>query len=95
MKQKIVVSNIRIPENDWRQAKMVAASRGMSVNEYIHQLITVASTRNMLGIKKQKRQKKKTNKDFFQAMIDLAKVRHYHPMGASEEDKIIYGIEDD
>ena len=94
MKQKIVVSNIRIPEEDWVLAKTAAAAKSMSVNAYIHELINAASTRDMVGTIKQKRRKRQSRKDFFQAILDISKLPQ-HPMGASEEDKIIYGIDDD
>lgn len=39
MNQNIVVSNIRIPENEWRQIKIMAAELGMSVNQFLREII--------------------------------------------------------
>ncbi|MBI4991009.1 hypothetical protein HZB96_02835 [Candidatus Gottesmanbacteria bacterium] len=94
MKQKIVISNIRVPEDIWFQAKAMAVHSGMSMNEYINKLITISFVKQMLGTIEKKRQRKnKKREEFFQKILDVAKLPN-RPMDASEEDKIIYGIED-
>lgn len=39
MNKKVVVTNLRVVEEDWNQLKAVAAERGMSANEYINYLM--------------------------------------------------------
>ena len=79
--------------HDWIQIKSMAAEAGMSVNEYINQVLMTEGTRKMLGDVKTryKRRKTKSREDFFQKILDLAKMPN-EPMGASEDDKIIYDI---
>lgn len=91
MKQKMIVSNIRVLETYWLQVKSNAAERGMSVNEYINALIWQDIGEQQLGIRVDK--KRRSEKQFW----DIPKImtrKKYQPMGASEDDKIIYGIED-
>lgn len=93
MRGKKIVTNLRIDSHDWMQVKSMAAEAGMSVNEYINRVLTAAETREMLGeVKPQhNRRKIKSRDDFFQQMIDIAKIPN-KPMGVSAEDEIIYGI---
>lgn len=39
MNQNIVVSNIRVPENEWKQIKIMATELGMSVNQFLREII--------------------------------------------------------
>lgn len=89
MKQKMVVSNIRMPEEQWIQVKSVAADAGMSVNEYLKTIIQVDIGEKQLGIKKRK---KYSNEKRFWDLPKLMKNIKYKPMGISDEDKIIYGV---
>ena len=94
MKQKIVVSNIRIPESDWLQVKTAASDSGMSINEYFKYLAKESIKIKFLGIKESaKKRTKVSKKDFYSAMLDFANTPYKRkPMGASGDDKIIYGI---
>lgn len=93
MKQKIIVSNIRVPEVNWLQIRTRAAELGLSVNEYLNQVINIVTTRDLLGVKPQKGKNKidKKRNEFSQKMAAIAKLPN-HPMGANEDDKIIYDI---
>lgn len=87
----IVVSNIRFPKDDWLQLKSVANSRGMSVNEYLIYLTNMDSINMITG-----NASESTEKKGYEALEDLkGLVSKYKgkPMGASEEDKIIYDID--
>jgi len=89
--QTMVVSNIRFPQNDWIMLKTVAAGHDMSVNEYLQYIVRIQTVKDMTGIKRNK-----PKKNPYKAMDDFIEFTRTHknkPMGASEEDKIIYGID--
>lgn len=88
MINKRVVSNIRFPEDEWIQLKSAAYSMGISVNEYIRFLFHTESIKSMTGVKTSKF--KKSGYEAMGAFIN--RQRKGKPMGASEDDKIIYGI---
>ena len=95
MKQKMVVTNLRIPQENWLQVKAEAAQYGISVNDYIQRLIDEKSRKTFFAYKEKgvKRQAKKRR--LYQPLWDIIdKPYNRKPMGASEDDKIIYGIED-
>lgn len=91
MKTKIIVSNVRFPEDEWLQLKTVASARGMSVNGYIKYLTNIDSVDMITGPKNIKT--KKTGYDALGEFIEFAKKNKGKGMGTSEEDKIIYDIE--
>lgn len=97
MKQKMIVTNLRISENDMRHFKSLASDLGMSMNEYAISSMWESSNRIQLGLKKSSVQKsgsiKRTEKDFWN-MHKIMDELPYEPMGASDDDKAIYGIED-
>jgi len=35
----MIVTNLRVPDEDWNQLRAIAAERGMSANEYINLLM--------------------------------------------------------
>jgi hypothetical protein len=83
MAKKMVVTNLRMEENDYLQAKAIAAEMGMSLNEYFNYLSQISSRSAVFG--------KKTNP--YQKLLDLANTKFEGKgMGASEEDEIIYGV---
>ncbi len=87
MNKNMVTTNLRLDRQDWLMIKTLAAEEGKSFNEYVKQVII----ENSLSIKKGENEKKKLS------MRDLGKVlasMKDQPMGLSEDDKIIYGIED-
>ncbi|MBI2028837.1 hypothetical protein HYT02_00260 [Candidatus Gottesmanbacteria bacterium] len=88
MKQEMVVSNIRIPKNDWLQVKAVAGELGMSVNQYINYIIERFTIINELS-------KESTAKRKSPSIWDLPKTSKQiktKPLGLSREDKEIYGL---
>lgn len=90
VKQKIITSNVRFPEDEWLAVKAAAADMGMSVNQYFQYLTrthTILQATGQTNVKSQPRG--------LSALVEFAKRQHHgQPMGASEEDKAIYGIED-
>jgi len=88
MTTKIVVSNIRFPEDEWLQLRAAASSMGMSVNEYMRYLFRTETIKSITGIKKTS--SKARGYEALEAFINRRYKRK--PMGASEDDKIIYDI---
>lgn len=92
MKQKMVVTNLRIPESDWLRVKATASELGMSFNEYINFIAIKSATLPDIpsGLKKGKRIsiRKLSIWDLPNAVKDI----HQKPMGLSQEDEEIYGI---
>ncbi len=88
MAGNMVITNLRIPESDYLRIKARAQDLGMSLNGYFNYLITKLAPRNSVAIKSA------PQTSFYQALRKLAnKPYKRKPMGASEEDKIIYGID--
>lgn len=85
---KVIVSNVRLPEDEWLQLKAAAASMGKSVNEYIRYLSRTETIKNITGIKKI--DSKARGYEALEKFINR-KIKG-KPMGASEEDKIIYDV---
>lgn len=89
-----IVTNVRVDHNRYAQLKIRAGELGMSVNAYMNWLIQRdVSTAQFPQPKKTKTKKRKS---IYDALLELAHKKYkYKPMGASEDDKIIYGIEDE
>lgn len=83
MNKKVIVTNLRVEEEDWNQLKAVAAERGMSANEYINYLMKNVVTEPFLfGAKKSKSVWK------LPELSKKAKARKKFDL--SEDDKLIY-----
>lgn len=86
----IVTTNLRMPTEDWMQVKTMAEEMGMSFNGYINWI--AKETMNSVAITgKPTISKKKLD---LRDLSNVMKKFKDKPMGASEDDKIIYGIED-
>ncbi len=92
MKQKIVVSNIRLPIDDWMQLKFSASAMNMSNNEYIKHVIRADAVKSITGVKKVKLTSKAKAYAAFDKFLEFAMTHKGKPMGANEDDKIIYDI---
>ncbi len=89
---KTVTTNWRTDEGTYANARAWAASLGMSVNEYISYVMQTVQRSEFLGLKP-RIAKKRTQKDPYEPLWKLLKKPYERkPMGASEEDKIIYDI---
>lgn len=81
----MVVTNLRMEENDWLQVKAMAGELGMSVNKFINYLIRKVTTRQQLGV---------IDDDYRNASIweELPKIANIKnkPGKLSEDDEIIY-----
>ena len=85
----MVVTNLRIPRTDYLQIKSIAADKGMSVNEYVNQIVKDNSREKMMKKDATKQKKKKVS--VYEAFARIAKIPN-KPMGWSEEDEAIYSV---
>lgn len=86
MAKKMMVTNLRMEENDYLQAKQMAAELGMSLNEYFNYICKDSVKKALFG---ESVNNKKRKKSFFEAMEKIARMPN-KPMGMREEDKAIY-----
>lgn len=93
MKKQMVVTNLRIEKNAWRQVKSLAGELGMSVNEYLNSLVWENVGFRQLNGSQTIRAKTGKKEEKFWEIYKIAKMIN-KPMGASPEDKIIYGVRD-
>lgn len=93
MKTEIVTTNLRMEKNAWRQVKAVAGELGMSANEYLNSLVWENIGRRELNGEEKARSRYKRKEEKFWQIYKIAKMPN-KPMGASLEDKIIYGSRD-
>lgn len=89
MSGKIIVTNLRIKEEVWLQIKAYASELGISANEYLNLLAKREVSKASFKKTTIKRNARKQN--IFDALLAISK-KPNKPMGASQEDKIIYGI---
>lgn len=87
--QKIVVSNIRFKYEDWLQLKTMASTKGMSINEYLTCLARIDAIKATTGT----RNMRVKDKGYKAMDAFINRQRTGKPMGASDDDKIIYGID--
>lgn len=96
MSQKIVITNLRIPQEMWLEVKTTAASLGLSANEYIKELIDTTGRNQFFAYHKQMPMHKPKRKSIYGSLWKLLnKPYNRKPMGASSDDKIIYGVDDE
>lgn len=90
MNGKMIVTNVRMPREDWLQTKAAAAEAGMSLNEYINYIIDRYSTfKTVPPVQKKKSLPKRLS------IWDLPKIvknTKGKPMGWSAEDEAIYSV---
>ncbi|MBI2616667.1 toxin-antitoxin system HicB family antitoxin [Candidatus Gottesmanbacteria bacterium] len=91
MNTSMIVTNIRMPKQIYTKVKTLAAEKGISFNQYINQLVAEKTRLKQLGL-----DKKPLKRNQYPSLWDLAKLAKLpsKPMGASKDDKIIYGIDD-
>ncbi len=92
MNNDMIVTNLRIPQEELLQLKAMAAEMDMSFNEYVRYLLESLSVRRELSYSDKKiTARKKGKQNSIWDLSSLAKEEN-HPMGElSQEDKIIYG----
>lgn len=84
---KIIVSNVRFPQDEWIMLKTAASLHEMSTNEYMRYLTQADAIRSATGIKTVK-----VKKGGYEAMDKFLERKIVgKPMGMSDEDEAIYG----
>lgn len=89
---KTAVTNLRMPEEDWMKVKAAAANLGISANEYIKTIIDDATRREFFAYKDNPPAPRKGTRFYESLWQIIEKPSKSTPMGASEEDKAIYGV---
>ena len=86
MKDKVIVTNLRIKKQDWLQVKTAAAELGMSVNQYVNFLIRDLTQKRqfMSDISADK-------SGGLSDLLKLAKDKNKAVGKLSKEDKLVYG----
>lgn len=87
MAGKMVSTNLRIPEHEWLQIRAMAAEKGLSANEYVRRIIKKFSTQEVTSPSSEEEEYR--NAPIWD-LPRLMKKGKDKPMGASEDDKIIY-----
>lgn len=86
----IVVTNLRVDKSLWLQIKAVAASSGMSVNQYLIDLIQSTSVKKELALDRESGFETKGKARYsIWNLPKLAKIKD-KPMGLSDLDNTIY-----
>lgn len=89
MKQKMIISNIRVTESDWRQVKAAAGDLGMSVNRYInHAIEGFTAMKELSEAPKEVKRKKSSIWD----LPEMTKQIKIKSLGLSKEDEEIYAV---
>lgn len=89
---KKIVTNLRIDENDWIQVKTLASELGLSVNEYISNLLQNTVSKAQFGFPKKLKTEKKSFYDLLSSMEKSSKDSKTEKLELSDDDKIIYGV---
>ncbi len=90
MVANIITTNLRIPEVDMTLVRTIAASRGISVNDYIKQAIKITTVRDQMGFLEKSPQK--TVYDFLFDFANRKISKKNKKLELSQEDKAIYEI---
>jgi hypothetical protein len=86
MSQKMIVTNLRMPQSDYLQIKSIAGELGMSVNEYMSRCARDITRQRMM---KNTSKQNKHQETILEAFDRIAKMSN-KPMGLSKEDEDIY-----
>ncbi len=89
MTDPMVVTNLRMPYADWTQVKIMASGLGVSVNEFINEILMKAAKAMELGVDFEVTAKRPEADPIW----DWPKMaKNSKPFGSlSPDDKIIYG----
>lgn len=92
----MVTTNLRVPADEWHEFKNFASELDVSTNHLINQVIKKINVQksfvsDLVKVPVKHFRKKTKNHDPIWDLAKLAKMPN-KPMGASKEDKIIYGI---
>lgn len=90
MKNDMVITNLRLPRQDWLMIKTLAAEEGKSFNEYVNWLVGDMGKRVMIfGSMARLKKKEKMTLVYLRKKIAETKGKK---LELSEDDKIIYEL---
>lgn len=91
MNRKMIVTNLRMEEQNYLMVKSLAVEAGVSVNKYVNDLIADTAGEMQLGIKSKPRSK---SMERFWDIPNICKGKKLRPESKyfSSDDKAIYGI---
>lgn len=87
-----VTTNLRMPKEDWLDLKSMAGESGVSLNEFINDLIRFSAKARIMGASVREQFIKSKKKDPIWDLPNLHKKVKVKPMGLSAEDEVIYDI---
>lgn len=90
MKQTMIVTNIRMPEEDLAQVKAAASDMGMSFNQYVNHVVQRFAVFHTVATMKMPTKQSYKRLSIWD-LPTIAKHIKRKPMGLSAEDRIIYG----
>ena len=93
MKTAMVTTNLRLPKEDLVQYKVLAAELNISFNEFVQRVLKQLEKMDITSMKQQFSQKYE-NDSFWQLGKMVKKEDVSREYDLSEDDKIIYGIND-
>ena len=85
---KMIVSNLRLPKNEWQRIKIMAAERDLSINSYIRLVVKTYGVKMPLNSLPFSTTKSSSYPIW--TISKLAKKKR-QAKGLSKQDKIIYG----
>ena len=91
---QMMVTNLRMLEDEFRRQKMLAVEEGVSFNEYVVRALRERALEKQFGMRptRKKKIKKGEPDNMYDALLKLATEPYEaRPMGLSEEDRAIYG----
>jgi hypothetical protein len=93
MNQPMVVTNLRLPTSEYQQLKIAAGESGMSVNQYIRNIVKSTTVQKMMAVTD--KEIPDNSRAFYDDMLALANsVPNVKVYDTSDDDAIIYGIYD-
>lgn len=86
---QVVTTNLRIPEVDMMLVRTIAASRGISVNEYIKQAIKLTTVKDQLSALGES-----PKESIYDFLLEFAnrKMTKSKKLKLSDEDEAIYSV---
>lgn len=86
-----VTTNLRLPREDWLDLKSMAGESGVSLNEFINELVQFSAKAKIMGVTIRQQFIKSKKRDPIWDLPNIHKRVKIKPMGLSSEDEIIYG----
>ena len=91
MNTQMVVTNLRIPKQDWLEAKTMAEELGISANSFVQKSLMFVTSRADIAtsLTGNLSLPRKSARDSFYDLLKLANLKN-KPLSLSSDDKLIY-----